>query len=152
MSCRGGFMAHFAAPRQREIATKIFCCGRLCAPRAEKVLRILRRGVRCRVVPGGGMGAHSGIRQYAMLCGYSLILAFALINSAATAQAPQSPQPSSQINVMPIPATVTPAAGRLMVTQSFCVAIAGYNEPRLERATQRFLRDLSLQTGYFLRA
>jgi len=87
-----------------------------------------------------------------MLCGYSLILAFALINSAATAQAPQSPQPSSQINVMPIPATVTPAAGRLMVTQSFCVAIAGYNEPRLERATQRFLRDLSLQTGYFLRA
>jgi hexosaminidase len=96
------------------------------------------------------MGADSGIRQYAMLCIYSLMLVFALISSAATAQAPQSPRASSQINAMPMPATVTPGAGRVIVSQSFSVAIAGYNEPRLERAAQRFLRDLSRQTGYFL--
>jgi hexosaminidase len=51
---------------------------------------------------------------------------------------------------MPMPATVTPTAGRLLVPQTFSVGIAGYNEPRLERAAQRFLRDLSRQTGYFL--
>jgi hexosaminidase len=96
------------------------------------------------------MGADSGIRQYAMLCSCSLILVFALISSAATAQAPQSGRASSQINAMPLPATVTPGAGRVIVSQSFSVAIAGYNEPRLERAAQRFLRDLSRQTGYFL--
>jgi hexosaminidase len=51
---------------------------------------------------------------------------------------------------MPMPATVTPTAGRLLVLQTFSVGIAGYNEPRLERAAQRFLRDLSRQTGYVL--
>jgi hypothetical protein len=54
------------------------------------------------------------------------------------------------INVMPMPATMTLGAGRLLVPQTFSVAIAGYNEPRLERAEQRFLRDLGRQTGYFL--
>jgi len=51
---------------------------------------------------------------------------------------------------MPLPVAVTPAAGRLAVMQTFSVAIAGYSEPRLEHAAQRFLRDLSRQTGYFL--
>jgi hexosaminidase len=74
---------------------------------------------------------------------------FVLINSAA-AHAPQSPQAPSPIHLMPLPLKVTPAAGRLMVTQTFSVAIAGSNEPRLEHAAQRFLRDLSRQTGYFL--
>ena len=49
-----------------------------------------------------------------------------------------------------MPLKVTPAAGRLMVMQTFSVAIAGSHEPRLEHAAQRFLRDLSRQTGYFL--
>ncbi len=81
---------------------------------------------------------------------YSLILVFCLISSAATARAPQAPPASSPINLMPMPATVTPAAGRLIVSQTFSVAIAGYNEPRLGRAAQRFLRDLGRRTGYFL--
>jgi hexosaminidase len=75
-------------------------------------------------------------------------MVFALISSAATAQAPQATSPA--INVMPMPATVTFAAGRLVVSQTFTVAISGYNEPRLERAAQRFLRDLGRQTGYFV--
>jgi len=95
------------------------------------------------------MGVHSGIGKYARRCSYLLIPMFVLINSAA-AHAPQSPQAPSPIHLMPLPLKVTPAAGRLMVTQTFSVAIAGSNEPRLEHAAQRFLRDLSRQTGYFL--
>jgi hexosaminidase len=49
-----------------------------------------------------------------------------------------------------MPVMVMPAAGRLMVSKTFSVAIAGYSNSKLERAAQRFLRDLSLQTGYFL--
>jgi hexosaminidase len=94
------------------------------------------------------MGAHFGIGKYASCCGYLLVVVFALISSAATAQAPQATPPA--INVMPIPATVTFAAGRLVVSQTFSVAISGYNEPRLERAAQRFLRDLGRLTGYFV--
>lgn len=96
------------------------------------------------------MGAHTGIRIRRMFCSYLLTLIVSLISSAATAQAPQAPSAPSPINVLPMPATVTPGTGRLMVSQSFSVAIAGYNEPRLERAAQRFLHDLSRQTGYFL--
>jgi hexosaminidase len=51
---------------------------------------------------------------------------------------------------MPLPAILKLGAGRLMITQTFSVAIVGYNEPRLERAAQRFLRDLGRETGYFL--
>jgi hexosaminidase len=96
------------------------------------------------------MGVHSGIRKRATRCGYLLIMVFALLSFAASGQVPQAPQAPSPINVMPMPATVTPAAGRLLVPQTFSVGIAGYNEPRLERAAQRFLRDLSRQTGHFL--
>ncbi len=94
------------------------------------------------------MGAHSGIGKHTVRISYLLVMIFALISSAATAQAPQvSP---SAINVMPMPVTVTLSTGRLAVPQTFTVAISGYNEPRLERTAQRFLRDLGRQTGYFV--
>jgi hexosaminidase len=96
------------------------------------------------------MGIHYEIRKHATRSGYLLILCFALISSVAMAQLPQSRQVPSPINVMPLPATVTPGAGRLLVSQTFAVAITGYHDPRLERAAQRFLRDLSCETGYFL--
>ncbi len=48
---------------------------------------------------------------------------------------------------MPMPPVVQPADGELAISQSFTVAISGYSEPRLERATQRFVHELSLQTG-----
>jgi hexosaminidase len=94
------------------------------------------------------MGAYFGIGRNVVWLGYLLVPIFALISSAATTRAPQVAPPS--INVMPLPATLTFGAGRLMVVQTFSVAIAGYNEPRMERAAQRFLRDLGRQTGYFV--
>ncbi len=96
------------------------------------------------------MGIHFAIRKRARRSDYLLILFCTVISSVAMAQVPQSQQLPSPINVMPLPATVTPGVGRLLVSQTFSVAIAGYNDPRLERAAQRFLRDLSRQTGYFL--
>jgi hexosaminidase len=96
------------------------------------------------------MGIHFEIRKRATRSSYLLIPFFALISSVAMAQVPQSQQLPSPINVMPLPATVTPGAGRLLVSQTFSVTIAGYDDPRLERAARRFLRDLSRQTGYFL--
>src|SRR5580692_3900234 len=111
---------------------------------------MLRRGIRFRVDPGREMGIHFEIRKRATRSGYLLILFCALISSVAMAQLPQSQQLPSPIDVMPLPATMMPGAGRLLVSQTFSVAIAGYNDPRLERAAQRFLRDLSRQTGYFL--
>ncbi len=96
------------------------------------------------------MSIHSEIGKRATRFSYLLILFYSLISFVAMAEVPQSQQLPSPINVVPLPATVTPAAGRLLVSQTFSVAIAGYNDPRLERAAQRFLRDLSRQTGYFL--
>jgi hexosaminidase len=85
-----------------------------------------------------------------MFCCYLLLLIILLISSSTTAQAPQALSALSPINVMPMPAKMTPGAGRLVVSQAFSVAIGGYNEPRLERAARRFLHDLSRETGYLL--
>ena len=62
-----------------------------------------------------------------------------------------SPSPKSQdqrpLNLMPIPSSVQIGTGRLLVDSSFSVALNGYTEPRLDRAVERFLRQLSRQTG-----
>jgi hexosaminidase len=50
-------------------------------------------------------------------------------------------------NLMPLPANVQPGAGSLRVDSTFSVAFTGYTEPRLERAGERFLRQLARQTG-----
>ncbi len=48
---------------------------------------------------------------------------------------------------MPLPARVQSGAGSLGVDSSFSVALTGYSEPRLERASERFLKQLARQTG-----
>ena len=56
-----------------------------------------------------------------------------------------------QLNIIPLPAAYQPAVGQLVIDQSFSVAIAGYKEPRIERAVHRLVEDLSRQTGIRLR-
>ena len=48
---------------------------------------------------------------------------------------------------MPYPSSVQPGSGSLRIDASFNVALAGYSEPRLERAAERFLRTLHRQTA-----
>src|SRR5271156_2507782 len=117
-------------------------------PTCRQMWRMLCRNVLIYVAPGRDMGAHSGNAKHVTQCSYLLVLIIALVSSVATAQAPQVTPLA--INVMPMPATVTVGAGRLMVPQTFSVAIAGYSDPKLERTAQRFLRDLGRETGYFL--
>ena len=57
------------------------------------------------------------------------------------------PQEQSPLYLMPIPSNVQMGSGGLRVDSSFTVEFAGYTEPRLNRAAERFLRELSTQTG-----
>jgi hexosaminidase len=61
-------------------------------------------------------------------------------------------QGARELNLMPMPSSVRPGTGALAIPPSFSVAIEGYREPRLERALERFCRELSRRTGLFVRA
>jgi hexosaminidase len=54
-------------------------------------------------------------------------------------------QPS--VNLMPWPANVQAGSGGLRIDSSFSVVLTGHTEARLDRAVQRFLRQLSRQTA-----
>jgi hexosaminidase len=66
----------------------------------------------------------------------------------ATLSAAQSQRP---LNLMPIPSTVQPGTGALAINQSFSVTIAGFQDSRLKRGVQRFMSDLSRQTGMLVK-
>jgi hexosaminidase len=51
------------------------------------------------------------------------------------------------LNLMPYPSSVQSSNGRLKIDSSFTVGFTGYTEPRLDRAVERFLRQLSRQTA-----
>jgi len=73
-------------------------------------------------------------------------VSFALFSVMLQA-APLRSQAATDLNVMPLPAKVQLGSGALKIDGTFSVALAGYQEPRLERAKSRFLTDLSHQTG-----
>jgi hexosaminidase len=56
-------------------------------------------------------------------------------------------QSQRQLNLMPLPSTVQLGTGQLAIDQSFSVAVSGFQDPRLKRGVQRFMSDLSRQTG-----
>ncbi|HEY6388610.1 MAG TPA: family 20 glycosylhydrolase [Candidatus Acidoferrum sp.] len=70
-----------------------------------------------------------------------LVLVVLMISPSAQSQ-DQRP-----LNLMPIPWSFQIGTGRLLVDSSFSVALTGYTEPRLDRAVERFLRQLSRQTA-----
>jgi hexosaminidase len=49
--------------------------------------------------------------------------------------------------LMPLPSQVKAGDGELVINNGFGVALEGYQEPRLDRAKQRFLNTLSRETG-----
>jgi hexosaminidase len=51
------------------------------------------------------------------------------------------------VHLMPLPASVQAGSGSLQVDSSFSIVLSGYTEPRLERAADRFLRQLAKQTA-----
>src|SRR5713101_5341037 len=68
---------------------------------------------------------------------------FAVLLCAAGASAQEQPR----LNLMPWPANLQTGSGSLRIDSSFSVALTGHTEARLDRAAQRFLRQLSRQTA-----
>jgi hexosaminidase len=64
-----------------------------------------------------------------------------LFTTSATLQA------DTQLSIMPLPAHAAPGTGSFVVDGTFQVRIEGYTEPRLERAKDRFLANLTSKTG-----
>jgi len=61
-------------------------------------------------------------------------------------------QSPTAVNLMPTPAKVQTGAGYLKIDETFRLAFTGYQEPRLERAGQRFLEQLHRQTALVLQS
>jgi hexosaminidase len=61
-------------------------------------------------------------------------------------------QPPRQLNLMPMPSDLQLGTGRMVIDQTFSVALTGYKEPRLESAVERFITAISRRTGMPLRA
>jgi hexosaminidase len=72
-----------------------------------------------------------------------LILFITQLIASASARA-QSP---AELNVMPLPAKAQLGSGSLKIDGGFTYTFAGFREPRLERAGQRFLTQLNRETG-----
>jgi hexosaminidase len=60
-------------------------------------------------------------------------------------------QSQRQLNLMPLPSTVQLGTGQLAINQSFSIAFAGAQDQRLKRGVQRFMSDLTRQTGMLLK-
>jgi hexosaminidase len=78
------------------------------------------------------------------------IFLLASFAGVAFAQVPQTAVTSSAapaLKLMPMPSTMQPGAGELPVTNTFSIELKGYTEPRLERASHRFMRELAGVTG-----
>jgi hexosaminidase len=56
-------------------------------------------------------------------------------------------QRQRELNLMPVPSSVQLGAGQLPIDQSFSAAVTGFQEATLERGVQRFVAELSQQTG-----
>ena len=76
------------------------------------------------------------------------VIGFALLLCAAGANA----QDQRRLHLMPWPASLQIGSGSLRIDSSFSVALTGHREARLDRAVQRFLRQLSRQTAIPLSA
>jgi hexosaminidase len=61
-------------------------------------------------------------------------------------------QSQSPLNLMPQPASVRAGAGVLPIDATLTVELTGHTEPRLERAAERFVKQLQQQTGLLLTA
>ncbi len=73
-------------------------------------------------------------------------LSLCLLACVATAQTPQ------RLNVMPMPSSLQLGNRQLAIKQSFSVAIAGHRDSILDRGVQRFIAELSRETGMRLKA
>src|SRR5579864_8337763 len=58
-----------------------------------------------------------------------------------------SAQSQPTVNLMPMPASLQQGTGQLAINQSFSVAVSGARDASLDEEVQRFVTQLSRQTG-----
>src|SRR6202041_1930116 len=75
----------------------------------------------------------------------AIFVLFLLVSSGASGQS------IPEVRLIPLPSSVrVETGGGLPVTPTFSVGLEGYQDPRLERAVQRFLRNVTGRTGLFV--
>jgi len=74
----------------------------------------------------------------------ALLLGCLVMCATALSASPQS-EPASRL--MPMPATIEPGSGQLLIDRSFSISVIGYHDASLDRAIQRFLTQLTRVTG-----
>ncbi len=74
-----------------------------------------------------------------------------IVSAAILFVAVAAAQSQPQLNIMPMPAVVQFGAGKLHLQPSFSVAVDGVKDATLERGVQRFVAELSRETGMPLR-
>ncbi len=95
----------------------------------------------CTILPRPAKAeGHSRINQRMRIVSVAFMLCIAF--GYATAQ-----ESHDSPDLVPLPASIQTQSGRLLIDQTFSVAITGHNEPRLARAVQRFLHTISRETG-----
>jgi hexosaminidase len=81
------------------------------------------------------------------LCMVSLGVLFCAVRIGAQTQAQSQAPMATPLNLMPYPADAQQGSGTLRIDASFSLALTGYTESRLDRAVQRFQRQLFHQTA-----
>ena len=71
----------------------------------------------------------------------SLTTLLLLLTSLAAGQSP------AQLDLTPMPSSVQSGKGKLLIKRSFSVAVSGYRDGTLDRGVQRFLAEVSHETG-----
>lgn len=67
---------------------------------------------------------------------------------AGLAAQPQVPAPAPfRPNLLPMPASIEPRGGGVRISDGFSLTFAGYREPRLDRAADRFRSHLTVRLG-----
>jgi hexosaminidase len=75
------------------------------------------------------------------LQGWSVLISLFFLTSFVAAQS------QSQLSLMPMPSTVQPGTGQLLIDRSFSVAVTGFHDASLDGGIRRFVAQLSRQTG-----
>ena len=77
---------------------------------------------------------------------HPLVVVLLFISPLAIAQS------QSQLNLMPMPSSVQLGSGHLLIDQSFSIAISGHRDVILDHGIERFVAQLSRQTGMLFEA
>jgi hexosaminidase len=85
------------------------------------------------------------LKRFNALARGSIAMLTSAIFYSAISAAQQPP-----LNLLPMPSQVQSGTGLLLIDKNFSFAFTGFNEPRLERAAQRFRKQLAKQTGLLL--